>query len=224
MKVRWGKLLRQPRIYIPLATLFTFAVLIVFTVFIRLAAMRRTINVWDVVQERAAAAGVWQFEMLSPNEVADLLVESIIQLESGGNPRLVGAAGERGLMQIMPETWADMTQQDRGVPLSFERAFDPALNERVGRLYLAYLQAFLHEHRELWQSDERALLLACYNGGPGRVRDTGFDVRKLPQSVQSYVERGSALHDSLLAEQRNHFRHTLNSQLMQNAAIAGAAD
>lgn len=137
---------------------------------------------------------------LSQDLLGDLLVEAIIEIESGGHPRRVGAAGERGLMQIMPETWADTTADMYGSAISFDRAFEPDLNRQVGRHYLAYLQNFLQENRHRWRSDERSLLLACYNGGLGRVEQAGFDVRRLPASVQDYVNRGSALHNALMIE------------------------
>ncbi len=137
---------------------------------------------------------------LSLDLLGDLLVDAIIQIESGGHPRRVGAAGERGLMQIMPETWADMTSNMFGREIPFDRAFDPELNRQVGRHYLAFLQAFLRDNQDRWQSDERSLLLACYNGGLGRVEQAGFDVQRLPASVRDYVRRGSALHNALVIE------------------------
>lgn len=137
---------------------------------------------------------------LARMSVSDLLVEAIIQIESAGDPTLVGKAGERGLMQIKHETWTDMCRAMSRKPASFDQAFDPDLNEQVGRMYLAFLQEFLDTHRENWKADERALLLACYNAGPGRVQQAGFDLNRLPASVRSYVERGSALHDYWVRE------------------------
>lgn len=138
---------------------------------------------------------------IDPADVAERLVDSVIQVESGGNARMVGRVGERGIMQIKRATWKQVTRHLYGEPISFDRAFDPKVNRRVGRAYLAEIQAFLHKHRGKWKSDERSLLLACYNIGPTRVQKSGFDVRRLPRSVQSYVERASALHDYYLAEQ-----------------------
>lgn len=132
--------------------------------------------------------------------IADLLIESIIQIESAGNPRMVGSRGERGLMQIMPRTWAEVTQRHFGGRIPFSRAFEPDLNRRVGAAYLNDLQDFLARHRHQWKADERALLLACYNAGPDRVRQAGFDLRRLPASTRDYVQRGAALHEALLAD------------------------
>jgi soluble lytic murein transglycosylase-like protein len=132
--------------------------------------------------------------------VTELLVESVIQIESAGNPQTVGAAGERGLMQIMPATWQETTRDLYGRPVSFRLAFNPALNREVGTAYLATLHAFLLEHRARWRADERSLLLACYNAGPTRVLDAGFDVKRLPASTRDYVKRASTLHDALLQD------------------------
>ena len=129
---------------------------------------------------------------------AALLVEAIIQIESNGDPRKVGRHGERGLMQIKSGTWRDMTTRLFGQPLPFARAFEPALNRRVGTAYLAFLQERLLARQTEWKSDERSLLLAAYNAGPGRLSDSGFDLARLPDPTQDYVARASALHNVYL--------------------------
>lgn len=132
--------------------------------------------------------------------ISELLIEAIIQIESAGNATKVGSRGERGLMQIMRGTWNEVTARHFGRRIPFARAFDPDWNRRVGTAYLADLQEFLARHRSLWKADERALLLACYNAGPERVRRAGFDLRRLPASTRDYVRRGIALHEALLEE------------------------
>ena len=59
------------------------------------------------------------------------LVDAIIHVESGGNPRTVGRRGEIGLMQIKPETARSVGYRGtrRGL-------FDPATNIRYGTAYL----------------------------------------------------------------------------------------
>ncbi len=132
--------------------------------------------------------------------VAHLLVDSVVQIESAGNPRTVGSRGERGLMQIMRATWRETTANLYGKSLSFDRAFDPAVNRKVGTAYLATLHTYLQQNRNKWQADERSLLLACYNAGPQRVAAAGFNLRRLPASTQDYVKRASALHDQYLKD------------------------
>lgn len=149
--------------------------------------------------ELASLPGMEQeLPVLDSRLIARLLVNSVVQIESAGNPQMVGRAGERGLMQIKADTWAEVTRKQLGVRIPFSRAFEPATNIRVGSAYLSNLQGFLSEHRHLWRADERSLLLACYNAGPERVRRAGFDLHRLPASTRDYVKRGSALHDALM--------------------------
>lgn len=130
------------------------------------------------------------------------LIEAIILVESGGESDRVGPGGERGLMQIKRDTWKEVTDSIYGSPVSFKKAFDPEVNRQVGRAYLAKLKLFLAEHRSKWRSDERSLLLACYNAGYNRVLARGFNVKNMPLSSKDYIVRVSALHDQFLAKGR----------------------
>ncbi|HOO20017.1 MAG TPA: lytic transglycosylase domain-containing protein [Kiritimatiellia bacterium] len=146
-------------------------------------------------------------------QAAARLVEAVIQIESGGDPLKVGRHGERGLMQIRAGTWRDVTARLYGAPLPFDRAFEPALNRRVGAAYLAQLQDRLLTRRSEWKSDERALLLAAYNAGPGRLRAARYTLERLPRSTRDYVERASALHDTLLEDSAQPVRRRLQAAL-----------
>jgi len=130
----------------------------------------------------------------------DCLVEAVIQVESGGNPRKVGRAGERGLMQIKADTWREVTKRLYGRAIPFDQAFDPALNRIVGRTYLEELRGFLGRNSAKWKTDERSLLLACYNAGPTRVRTGDFNPARWPAFTRDYVQRVSALREHYLAE------------------------
>lgn len=130
---------------------------------------------------------------------SELLIDAIVEVESAGQPGRVGRAGERGLMQIKKATWQQVTARMFDRPISFEQAFDPHLNRRVGRQYLALMQSYLLTRRDDWKADERALLLACYNAGPGRVLAAGFALDALPASTKDYITRVSALHDLYLS-------------------------
>ena len=146
---------------------------------------------------------------LDPLEASRLLVDAVIQVESHGDPTLVGGVGERGLMQIREGTWKDVTTRHYGRPIPFDRAFEPALNREVGRLYLGDLQVSLYQYQDQWKSDLRSLLLASYNAGPDRVREAGYDLRNLPEAVQSYAGRASALHDWYLGDHSEEMRQRL---------------
>ena len=128
----------------------------------------------------------------------DLFLEAIVQVESAGNPECVGNAGERGLMQIKAGTWREASSRVFSKSLPFDEAFNPELNRRVGKAYLASLQEFLLAHRSEWKADMRSLLAACYNGGPNRVLAAGFSLEALPHSIQSYVDRVTSMHDFYL--------------------------
>jgi len=102
--------------------------------------------------------------------VDPFLVAAVIKVESGFNPEARSLKGACGLMQIMPNTgmWA---VQQMGLVGEFneEMLFDPCFNIQVGTWYLAHLK----EHFD----GRRAVILAAYNGGKGRVEewlDTGL--------------------------------------------------
>lgn len=154
------------------------------------------------VESPVAPAPVASEPRIDVHLVARLLVDSVTQVESAGNPRMIGSHGERGLMQIKAGAWGDVTRRLFGHRVAFDRAFEGKLNQQVGSAYLADLQRFLGRHQKVWKADERSLLLACYNAGPERVKRAGFDLRRLPAHTQDYVKRASALHDALLADHK----------------------
>jgi len=80
------------------------------------------------------------------------LVTSVIRAESGFNVRAVSPKGAQGLMQLMPQTAAQ---------LGVHNAFDPQANVEAGTRYL----------RELLERYNFDLIkaLAAYNAGPQRV-------------------------------------------------------
>jgi hypothetical protein len=80
------------------------------------------------------------------------LLASVVQAESGGNPRALSRAGAQGLMQLMPQTAAD-----HGVTDSYK----PEQNVRGGAAYLDELLTRYH--------DNLMLALAAYNAGPQAV-------------------------------------------------------
>jgi hypothetical protein len=80
------------------------------------------------------------------------LLASVVSAESGGNTRAVSRAGAQGLMQLMPQTAAQLGVHD---------SFVPEDNVRGGS---AYLDALLTRYH-----DNLALALAAYNAGPAAV-------------------------------------------------------
>jgi soluble lytic murein transglycosylase len=97
--------------------------------------------------------------------VPNMLLWSVAMQETRMTPDAVGAAGEIGLMQIMPNTakhWAELTGQD--VPTE-EELFRPKLNARIAAWYL---REGLEEGKGT--QDRLAYALAYYNAGPARAR------------------------------------------------------
>lgn len=98
---------------------------------------------------------------LDPN-----LVKAVIQVESAGNPNALSPKGAAGLMQLMPETAAELGASDR---------FDPEQNIASGTRYLRGLM-------DQFKSTEVALW--AYNAGPQAVRQG-----RMPLETQEYVPK-----------------------------------
>ncbi|MBL6652432.1 MAG: lytic transglycosylase domain-containing protein [Reyranella sp.] len=100
-------------------------------------------------------------------------INAVMTLESGGNLRAVSPAGAMGLMQIMPDTWADLrSRYGFGVD-----PFDPRDNILAGAAYL----------REMHDRYGSPGFLAAYNAGPRRYEEYMATGRELPSETQLYV-------------------------------------
>jgi hypothetical protein len=112
---------------------------------------------------------------------------AVIKVESRDKPKAVGKAGERGLMQIMPRTWRDMTN------LPFSAAFDPNTNVETGIKYCHWLAGEIEKGlgekrwKNLSREERFRMVAAAYNGGIGRMKRNNFDVKKMPSSTRKYV-------------------------------------
>ncbi len=128
------------------------------------------------------------------------LVRAITAVESGGNPRAIGHAGERGLMQIKLETWRQVTKKEFGGLLPFARAFEPELNQQVGQAYLEQLACQLAQNKNRLNDSFLRVLVASYHCGPTSVESAGYSVHRLSPQVQEYVQRVLNLHDFYVSE------------------------
>lgn len=117
--------------------------------------------------ERFVAEAALRFGIPAP------WITAIMQAESRGDVRAVSSKGAMGLMQIMPQTWADLRSR-YGLGAN---PFDPHDNILAGAAYL----------RELHDRYGAAGFLAAYNAGPGRYEDHLASGRPLPVETQAYV-------------------------------------
>ncbi|WP_336741438.1 lytic transglycosylase domain-containing protein [Aureimonas altamirensis] len=99
---------------------------------------------------------------------------AVMRAESAGDVRAVSSAGAMGLMQVMPDTWAELRIRHR---LGHD-PYDPRDNILAGTAYL----------REMWDRyGNVAAMLAAYNAGPGRYDEYRAADRPLPAETRAYV-------------------------------------
>ncbi len=101
-----------------------------------------------------------------------LLVATVMQIESCGDPHAVSRAGAIGLFQVMPYHFT-----------AEEDPFAPEVNAQRGLDFL----------RRLWQqaNGDIARTLAAYNGGPRQLTQ---DPQAWPAETQRYVAWGTAIY------------------------------
>ena len=97
---------------------------------------------------------------------------AVMRRESAGDVRAVSEKGAMGLMQIMPDTWAELRVRHR---LGSD-PYDPRDNILAGTAYL----------RELYDRYGSPGFLAAYNAGPGRY-EASLSGHPLPAETRAYV-------------------------------------
>lgn len=102
------------------------------------------------------------------------LLLGLAKQESRFTPAVRSAVGATGLMQLMPETAAELA----GRPLSAAELEDPRRNIELGSLYVSRLL-------QQWQ-DDPLLTTASYNAGPGAT--AGWIHPRLKQAPELWVE------------------------------------
>lgn len=100
-------------------------------------------------------------------------IRAVMHVESAGEPHALSPKGAMGLMQITPETWADLRSRYR---LGTD-PYDPRDNIFAGAAYL----------RELRDRYGAPGFLAAYNAGPLRYEDHLTTGRPLPAETRAYM-------------------------------------
>ncbi len=103
-------------------------------------------------------------------DVDPYLIKAVICTESDFDHRAVSKKGAQGLMQLMPDTAAD---------LQVDNPFNPGQNIDGG---VRYLRSLLDTF-----DGNLALSLAAYNAGPGLVKRTG-GVPRIPETLD-YIRK-----------------------------------
>jgi soluble lytic murein transglycosylase-like protein len=97
------------------------------------------------------------------------LLRSVVKEESGFRPCAVSPKGAMGLMQLMPDTAAQLGVKD---------PFNPKENVDAGARFLKQLLTIY---------DDLPMALGAYNAGPGKVDEAG-GVPKFPETM-NYIQR-----------------------------------
>lgn len=106
--------------------------------------------------------------------IPEAWIFAVMRAESAGDIRAVSSAGAMGLMQVMPDTWAELrTRYGLG-----RDPYEPRSNILAGTAYL----------REMWDRyGDVAAMLAAYNAGPARYDEHRGIGRPLPAETRAYV-------------------------------------
>jgi hypothetical protein len=100
-------------------------------------------------------------------------LRAVMRAESHGDRRAISPKGARGVMQLMPDTWAGLR-----VRYGLGRdPYDPHDNILAGAAYL----------REMHDRFGSPGFLAAYNAGPGRYEDYRDRRRPLPGETIAYL-------------------------------------
>ncbi len=99
-------------------------------------------------------------------------IRAVLRAESNGDPRALSPKGAMGLMQLMPDTWAEIRVRHR----LGNDPYDPHDNIIAGAAYIRLL--FDRYGTPGW--------IAAYNAGPRRY-EASLQGRPLPAETRAYV-------------------------------------
>jgi SLT domain-containing protein len=105
--------------------------------------------------------------------VPEAWIRAVMRVESAGDPRALSTKGAMGLMQIMPDTYAELRAR-----------YSLGANPYAPRDNILAGAAFLRELHGRYGSPG---FLAAYNAGPARYDDYLATDRPLPDETRRYV-------------------------------------
>ena len=112
------------------------------------------------------------------------LIWAVIKTESGFDSSAESGVGAVGLMQLMPDTFNEITTYRLKEGLDIGMRYDPETNIRYGTYYLSYLYGRYGE----WD-----VAIAAYNAGLGNVDEwlvNDPDLEKIPfKETRNYVKK-----------------------------------
>ncbi len=130
--------------------------------------------------------------------IPESLIFAVIKTESDFDPDAVSPMGAAGLMQLMPDTFRDISDNFLGERLPDEMISDPETNIRYGVFYLSWLY---YSKFGNWDT-----VLAAYNAGIGNVydwlddpefSDDGVTLKYIPiAETRAYVSRVRAAQET----------------------------
>ena len=127
----------------------------------------------SIASETGDPFAAWITEAAHRFDIPASWIRDVMRVESRGDARAVSPKGAMGLMQLMPETWADLRLR---YGLGSD-PFDPRDNILAGTAYL----------RELYDRFGNGGFLAAYNAGPGRYEAFLATGRPLPEETRAYI-------------------------------------
>jgi soluble lytic murein transglycosylase-like protein len=143
-------------------------------------------------------------------------IRAVMRSESHGDRHAISPKGARGLMQLMPDTWAALR-----VRYGLGRdPYDPRDNILAGAAYL----------REMHDRYGSPGFLAAYNAGPSRYEDYRDQRRPLPGETIAYVAEllplidGGDVDPAVLAASVTRFAGAKASFFVMRSGSAQAAD
>lgn len=124
-----------------------------------------------------------------PSVINTEFVLAKMRIESGFDRYAKSKVGARGLLQIMKSTWGDFETRR-----SFEKfAYNPQVNTEVGIRQLSRLAKEFERDYSGWnmlsESEKQRYIAAAYNVGYTRLKNSGWDIDKMPRETRNHVKK-----------------------------------